>query len=226
MLMSFLLLLTVFSNLPSSKSCFTLKKKSPNTKISVKEGEDFTLSCTANNYYEWCTFIHPVKLPRKYKQKSDYEIKKCDFVWTNQANNITTLNCSDYQNRAIYVGNYDNYNCAIKLISVIPEDSGNWTCVLEEWTNGYYRGYGKQVTGHMDVVILPKNLNPTLSEGIYFFSTTNVIFIAISSIIVILMLFIAAYKVYFMEISTSVVKNDGNDNEMFQIPNDKKEENS
>ena len=120
----------------------------------------------------------------------------------------------------------DNYNCAIKLNYVIPEDSGNWTCVLEEWTNGYYRGYGKQVTGHMDVVILPKNLNPTLSKGIYFFSTTNVIFIAISSIIVILMLFIAAYKVYFMEISTSVVKNDGNDNEMFQIPNDKKEENS
>ena len=108
MLMSFLLLLTVFSHLPSSsKACFTLKKKTPtNKKVSVKEGEDLTLSCTANNYYEWCTFIHPVKLAKKYKQKKDYDFKKCDFVWTNQAKNITTLNCSDYQNRAIYVGDY------------------------------------------------------------------------------------------------------------------------
>ena len=213
MLMSFLLLLslTVFSYLPtSSEACFTLKKITPNSKLRVKEGQDITLSCTANNYYEWCTFIHPVKLPLKYKQKSEdmYQIKKCDFVWTNQAKNITTLNCSDYHNRAIYVGDYENYNCAIKLMSVIEEDTGNWTCVLEEWTDGYYRGYGKRITGHMDVVILPKNPIRTSANPVHFFSTTNVIFIAIPSIVIFLLLFIIAYRMYFTEYSTtSVVKN-------------------
>ena len=121
----------------------------------------------------------------------------------------------------------DNYNCAIKLNYVIPEDSGNWTCVLEEWNDGYFRGYGKRVTGHWDVVILPKNLDTIISSSepssVRFFSTTNVIFLAIPSIIIILLLFIMAYKMYF-ESTTSDV--DKNENDLIQMPDDIKEEHS
>ena len=40
--------------------------------------------------------------------------------------NITTLNCTDYENRAFYTGDYDNNICAITIISTTIEDTGDW----------------------------------------------------------------------------------------------------
>lgn len=82
--------------------------------IEVKEGEPITLSCSTSDHYEWCKFIH--------KEHG----KECDFVWTRQAWNITTLNCTDYENRAFYTGDYDNNICAITIISTTIEDTGDW----------------------------------------------------------------------------------------------------
>jgi len=113
-------------------------------RIEVKEGEPITLSCSTNDHYEWCKFIH-----------KDHG-KECDFVWTRQAWNITTLNCTDYQHRAFYTGDYDNNICAITINSTTIEDTGDWFCELEEYWRGYERGDGKNVTGKLSVEIIPK----------------------------------------------------------------------
>ena len=63
---------------------FNLTEVNPKN-ITVLEGTDVILSCTVNNYYEWCTFIH--------------NDKKCDFEWRRDVWNITTLDCTDFQDR-------------------------------------------------------------------------------------------------------------------------------
>lgn len=152
-----LIILSIWYNyLIALNEAFELTDVTPTTRIEVKEGEPITLSCSTSDHYEWCKFIH--------KEHG----KECDFVWTRQAWNITTLNCTDYENRAFYTGDYDNNICAITIISTTIEDTGDWLCELEEYWRGYERGDGKNVTGKMSVQIIPK-ITTTLKP----FSSSN-----------------------------------------------------
>ena len=121
-----LIKLFVISLLYAFTNGFTLTEVQPQQKLSVQEGESILLKCTVDNYYEWCTFKH--------------NGKKCDFEWRRDVYNVTELDCKDYNERAEYMGDYDNYQCAIELKFVTPDDQGEWSCEIEEYNSGRTRG--------------------------------------------------------------------------------------
>ena len=73
----------------------------------IAYGGKLRLTCNPDGYYEWCKFIHQDKV--------------CDFQWKREVWNITTLECSDFEGRARFVGNYDDYECGMELDNVTPE---------------------------------------------------------------------------------------------------------
>ena len=101
-------ILTVLS--ASIVSGFDITEVKPKT-ISVKEGDAVDLFCSVDGYYEWCTFKHMGK--------------KCDYEWKREVWNLTVLDCRDYADRAEFTGDYNNYECSIRLSDVGLEDAGN-----------------------------------------------------------------------------------------------------
>ena len=90
----------------STSSAFDLVKVDPESTI-IAHGSKLRLTCNADGYYEWCKFIHSGKA--------------CDFQWKKDIWNVTTLECSDFEGRARFVGTYDNYECGLELDNVTPE---------------------------------------------------------------------------------------------------------
>ena len=94
----------------STSSTFELVRVEPeSTSINsiIPYGGKLRLACNTDAYYEWCKFIH-----------SD---KACDFEWRKDVWNITTLDCSDFEGRARFVGIYGNYECIMELDNVTLE---------------------------------------------------------------------------------------------------------
>ena len=79
--MKFLLVLALCLSTAFLTHAFSLTEVSPD-KTSVKEGEDVTFSCTADTWYEWCTFTH--------------NNKKCDYEWQS-GSNVKQLDCNGYE---------------------------------------------------------------------------------------------------------------------------------
>ena len=129
-----MLLWTCLLALAVVSQAFDLLEVKPE-KATVKEGSSVTLFCAVDTYWEWCKFSHVAKV--------------CDYQWTRAAWNVTTLNCDDFGPRVEFVGDYGQKECAIKLSNVGVEDAGRWTCQLEAYHAGRYRGYGYQKTGEM-----------------------------------------------------------------------------
>ena len=72
-------------------------------------GSKLNLTCNSDGYWERCKFtLHNIR-------------KSCDFQWKRDVWNITTLECSDFEGRARFVGNYDSYECGMELDNVTPE---------------------------------------------------------------------------------------------------------
>ena len=115
--------------------------------LQIQQGQDFILSCTVDNYYEWCTF-------RK-------NARKCDFEWKRALNNIATIDCHDFKEKADFHGNYNNHECAIKVKNATFMDSGIWTCDLESYHFGFNRGDGFKVRGAIEVKVLPLMISST-----------------------------------------------------------------
>ena len=136
-----LALLLISSQILALSHGFSLTAVKPKT-VRIVEGQDVDLFCAVDTYYEWCTFVH--------------NDKKCDFEWKRDVWNLTTLDCADYQDRAHFNGDYNEYNCGIKLKNVKLEDAGLWSCELESYHAGKYRGYGYQVKGEMVLEVEPK----------------------------------------------------------------------
>ena len=106
-----LLLLVAVSSV--SAFDFDAATKNQPKSVSVKEGDTINLSCTVDNYYEWCTFVHNDKI--------------CDYEWKKPEWNITLLDCSDFSERKIrFSGEYEKYNCAIELKNVKAEGRRLW----------------------------------------------------------------------------------------------------
>ena len=91
--------------------------------------------------YEWCKFRH---VPSG---------RVCDFEWNEAAYNITVLNCEDFAGRFVFLGKYNDYNCAVRIENARGEDAGQWVAEVEEYYSGYYRGYGYNATANFNVEV-------------------------------------------------------------------------
>merc|ERR1711997_6871 len=87
--------------------------------------------------------------------------KICDFEWKRDVWNVTVADCADYEGRFVWSGNYDYYKCAITINNVKPEDTGAWSCEMESYAAGKYRGYGYNVTAKFDIAVEVKTTTTT-----------------------------------------------------------------
>ena len=110
-------------------------------------GRAFRLNCEVDIYYEYCRFQHNEGI--------------CNFAWTMDtiySGNITIADCEDYKDRMEWSGDYEKFQCAITIKNAKLEDSGTWSCEIESYPNGQYRGegYGINVTAKMEIKIDPR----------------------------------------------------------------------
>ena len=87
-----------------SSSC-AFKVTNNETKT-LKDGK-VRLTCIADAYYDWCRFKH--------------KDKACEFQWSRDIWDVKTYYCKDFEKRFEFVGNYDNYECAIEIDVVTDE---------------------------------------------------------------------------------------------------------
>jgi len=130
-------LLMIINCLFTISKSFSLTKSEPDPSLTVQEGGSFELNCEVDNYYEYCKFIH--------------DGKYCDFEWKRDVWNITVADCEDYKDRMVWSGNYDYYKCAITIMDAKREDAGAWSCEVESYAAGKYRGYGYNITSEFDI---------------------------------------------------------------------------
>merc|ERR1712083_459743 len=105
--------------------------------VNVKQGEGFNLMCQVDGWYEWCTFKHNGKV--------------CDFEYKYSLGDVTTLECDSFAGRSKFQGIYKSSECGIVITNATGEDTGEWTCEIEEYWSGKTRNYGSKVTGSMQV---------------------------------------------------------------------------
>ena len=132
---------------------FEIVKNEPQTSY-LKEGETLTLLCTADTYWEWCTFKHADKI--------------CDYVWTKPAWNVSVLACDDFADREVaFHGAYDYYQCGITIKNARPEDAGLWSCEMESYHAGYTRKYGyvREVEMMVEVEVKTTTMTTTRSTS-------------------------------------------------------------
>lgn len=82
-----------------------------NLTATISYGGKLRLECNTDGYYKGCKFI----------QRGEPSNNVCDFQWNKDAWNITTFNCSDFGDRARFVGDYNSYECGMELDHVKPE---------------------------------------------------------------------------------------------------------
>ena len=99
----------------------------------VTAGWPLELWCNVDGWWEWCTFSH---------LSSN---KFCDMQWKREPYNVTVNECN-FEGSSEYLGNYDNYNCGIRIYHARIEDSGEWRCDLEQYSRAEtVRGHGTRV---------------------------------------------------------------------------------
>ena len=114
----------------------------------LEEGDSLDLWCNADDYWEWCKFTN--KNSRRW----------CELQWETEANNVTVNNCDDFKERFEYLGDYDNYRCGLRIYDIHPDESGEWTCKLDDYDgNGY--GFGTQVERSFEVRVKVKTTTTT-----------------------------------------------------------------
>ena len=116
---------------------FSLLESRPKS-VTVKEGGEVELFCAVDDWWEWCTF-----------KRADAAI--CDFEWRKDVYNVTVLDCAAFAGRFEFIGDYNSYQCGIRLKDVRPEDAGEWSCDFENYYSGQTRNYGYKVSGKMSV---------------------------------------------------------------------------
>ena len=143
----------------SASLAFDVTKKSPNAPSKIKQGQSVTLSVKVDDYYEWCTFKSP-------------DGKICDFQWKKPEWNVTVLNCNDFAGRFKYVGDYDNYVCAVRITDVQGDEAGEWSVELENYYNGQTRNYGYKTNAKYVVEVEVPTTTTTTTTTTK--STTNI----------------------------------------------------
>merc|ERR1719208_364301 len=119
-------------------SAFSVTKTEPK-EIRVKLGEPFTILCAVDGWYEYCTFKHAET--------------SCNIDWKREPYNVTMGECSNYEGRVEFRGDYNNYECGLKITESKAEDSGDWTCEFEQYAKALVRGDGSTSKGTFKVIV-------------------------------------------------------------------------
>ena len=100
----------------------------------VGAGEEVTLVCEADDWWEWCRWVH----------KSRY----CEWEGGGAAGGeggVTRLGCSLAAGGPVErAGNYSRYQCGLTF-TASPTHTGVWVCELER----YHRGFSRRSAVHM-----------------------------------------------------------------------------
>ena len=87
----------------------------------IKAGKSVELWCNVDRYWEWCNFSHKTSA------------KFCDFYGKKTGlfqGNVTVNDCSAFEGRFEYLGDYDDFKCGIRVHNITLEESGEWKCYL------------------------------------------------------------------------------------------------
>ena len=104
---------------------FRIQESSP-TQWATK-GQSVTLTCKSSHRFEYCSWIAPNQ-------------QKCNFEWKMNLNQVIKKTCSLYFREDDFVGNYRNQECSLRISRVTQADEGVWTCVMEKYLFGPWRG--------------------------------------------------------------------------------------
>ena len=102
------------------------------TKQRVKVGQSVDLSCIANYNWDFCKFTSPSG-------------KWCELKYNSAGRVVEVNNCDDFKGRYNFTTtdyNYYGYKCEIRFYKMEEEDSGNWTCLLDDYESYRGEGYG------------------------------------------------------------------------------------
>jgi len=123
-----------------SSHAFQLNKVDPGI-VSVAPGDSVSFLCGVDNHWEFCKFTGPAP-----------NFQECDFEWKRLANGVVKQKC-DLSERAEFNGKYNDKECGVTIRNVQPEDSGVWSCHIEEYVFLGNRGSGNQVFGRINLTV-------------------------------------------------------------------------
>jgi len=131
---------------------FQLTKVDPGI-ISVPPGETVSFKCAVDGHWEFCKFTGPAPT-----------YSECNFEWKRLANDVRIQKCQIGE-RVEFYGVYNDKECGMTLTNVQPEDSGVWSCHIEEYVFLGTKGSGNQVVGRMNLTVQATTTeNPKFTE--------------------------------------------------------------
>jgi len=105
----------------------------------VDEGDHFSVMCETDSYYEFCIFVSPTGY-------------RCEFEWKRNWN-ISRSECPELETRTSFLGDYEQFQCGLKVEEARVGDSGIWGCEMESYKFGGGRGSGYVVRGGVEVEV-------------------------------------------------------------------------
>ena len=143
----FLDLIVLILGLGTISEAFDISNYEPKSgSIAKKEGEVLELSCTANDYWKFCSFTN-LNTTSNFVTY-EYHGKKSPYVQRKIKLNP----------RIHYTGEneYKTYRCSIRLEKLEENDTGLWECKLEEWnSNGQQENTQDTVTRKWNISVIP-----------------------------------------------------------------------
>jgi len=110
--------------------------------IALNPGGSFTLTCGTDSHYEHCDWKHPGGS------------KVCNFEWKRNVGSVQMMECDGLIDRVSFAGDYNQHQCGITVTNAQMEDTGIWTCEVEQYVWGdWSRGTTVAATMNVSVVL-------------------------------------------------------------------------
>ena len=106
------------------------------------QNETVELLCQTDSYWEWCRWIHLDTF--------------CDFEWMSPGSGVQKINCDIPATKIEFTGDYDKFQCGVRLKHLDIRDRGNWQCEVEKYYVGFSRRYGEFVSSKVNLIIIEK----------------------------------------------------------------------
>ena len=93
--------------------------------LSILQDDYVDLMCQADSYWEWCRWIHTDRY--------------CDFEWISPSSGVNAISCDFDEAKVELIGDYDNFECGIRVHHLEVKDRGIWHCEIEKYYFGFSR---------------------------------------------------------------------------------------